>query len=70
MMADNKFSKDAKIKSEPSSGSLTNMPTQDEMAIFERDVKPGLIAGIRKAHWENKKKFDRLNGATRYTDRG
>jgi len=64
------ISKEAKIKSEPSAGSLTNMPNRDEMAIFEKEVKPGLIAGIRKAHWQNKQKFQRLNGAVRYVDRG
>ena len=69
-MSKNQISKEATVKREPSAGSLKNMPTRDEMVKFETEVKPGLIAEIRKAHWQNKQKFQRLNGSIRYIDRG
>ena len=54
------ISKEATVKREPSAGSLTNMPNREEMAKFEKDEKPALIAAIRKAHWQNKQKFQKL----------
>jgi hypothetical protein len=50
-------------------GSLTNMPTPAQIAAFEKDVKPGLIADIRK-NWGNVvRKARSLNGSIRYHDK-
>lgn len=45
-------------KQQASGGSLTNMPTQAELAAWNRDVKPKIQAGVKKT-WEQIKQFQR-----------
>ena len=48
-------------KQQASGGSLANMPTQAELAAWNRDVKPVIQAGVKKT-WEKIKELN-LDGA-------
>jgi hypothetical protein len=50
-------------------GSITNMPTQAEVASFEKNVKPGLVSAIQKNWGQIMRKARSLNGAIRFHDK-
>ena len=51
-------------------GSLTNMPTPEQMKHFKEVDLPKIHQGIRKAWAENQRKVRALNGRVRFVDQG
>lgn len=49
-------------------GSLTNMPSQEEIARWTAEEKPKLIQGIRQSWRQIQNRCNKLNGAVRMTD--
>ena len=51
-------------------GSLANMPTQEQLVDFKKNKLPGIQAGIQKAWRLNQHKVRQLNGKVRFVDQG
>ncbi len=56
-------------KTQPSNGSLTNMPTQAELKQFNEVEKPVLMRNIQKSWGNIVRKARELNGRIRYVDK-